>query len=73
MTPSPRVVARIFGVCTTVRRSLLASRRVRAMGHVDLADALFARAMELRAVGYPGAAEHWGARRRAALERMGEP
>jgi len=71
MTLTAERIARIFSRCTTVRRALLASRWADRLGLVDLRDALFARAMELRAgSAYPVAAEHWSANRRAALERI---
>jgi hypothetical protein len=71
MTLTPARVSRIFACCTTVRRALLASRRADRLGLVDLRDALFARAMELRAgTECPVAREHWEANRRAALERI---
>lgn len=71
MTLTPARITRIFERCSTVRRALLASRGAERMGLMDLRDALFARAMEIRAgTAYPVAAEHWSANRRAALERM---
>lgn len=68
---TPARIARIFERCSTVRRSLLASRRVRAMGLEHLSDALFARAMELRAgTTYPAARNEWARLRFAALGRI---
>jgi hypothetical protein len=50
---TPAKVARIFAACSTPARALRASERVRALGQPALADALYAHAMGLRAVGYP--------------------
>ena len=63
-------LARIFETCSTPTRALRAARRLRALGHEALADALRAHGMVLRAVGYPESQATWRHARDEALARL---
>jgi len=65
-------IARVFGRCTTVARCLRAAERCRRTGRVDLAEALWCRACELRLTGYPDGRELYRRRRSEALARLGQ-